>query len=281
MPGHDVPTGIRPGREDSLDLDISVAHPARVYDYWLGGTENFAADRAAGDEAIAAFPGIVAAVRANRAFLARAVRYMAAAGVRQFLDIGTGIPTAGNTHEVAQRAAADARIVYVDNDPIVTMHATSLLPVTSEGATSFAAADVRDPDTILSQAQRTLDFSQPVAIMLVGILQLIPDADDPQAIVARLGQPAVPGSYLAISHPARDILAAERADMGKRLSARMPAGLVLRSRAEVARMFSGFTLVPPGLVPLDQWRPDPGDTGAGLRSTAHGGVARKHAGAVS
>ncbi|MDX6333309.1 MAG: hypothetical protein QOG05_649 [Streptosporangiaceae bacterium] len=281
MPGHDVPTGIRPGREDSLDLDISVAHPARVYDYWLGGTENFAADRAAGDEAIAAFPGIVAAVRANRAFLARAVRYMAAAGVRQFLDIGTGIPTAGNTHEVAQRAAADARIVYVDNDPIVTMHATSLLPVTSEGATSFAAADVRDPDTILSQAQRTLDFSQPVAIMLLGILQLIPDADDPQAIVARLGQPAVPGSYLAISHPARDILAAERADMGKRLSARMPAGLVLRSRAEVARMFSGFTLVPPGLVPLDQWRPDPGDTGAGLRSTAHGGVARKHAGAVS
>jgi hypothetical protein len=281
MPGHDVPSGIRAGREDSLDLDISVAHPARVYDYWLGGTENFAADRAAGDEAIAAFPGIVAAVRANRAFLARAVRYMAAAGVRQFLDIGTGIPTAGNTHEVAQRAAADARIVYVDNDPIVTMHATSLLPVTSEGATSFAAADVRDPDTILSQAQRTLDFSQPVAIMLLGILQLIPDADDPQAIVARLGQPAVPGSYLAISHPARDILAAERADMGKRLSARMPAGLVLRSRAEVARMFSGFTLVPPGLVPLDQWRPDPGDTGAGLRSTAHGGVARKHAGAVS
>jgi hypothetical protein len=281
MPGHDVPSGIRPGREDSLDLDISVAHPARVYDYWLGGTENFAADRAAGDEAIAAFPGIVAAVRANRAFLARAVRYMAAAGVRQFLDIGTGIPTAGNTHEVAQRAAADTRIVYVDNDPIVTMHATSLLPVTSEGATSFAAADVRDPDTILSQAQRTLDFSQPVAIMLLGILQLIPDADDPQAIVARLGQPAVPGSYLAISHPARDILAAEQADMGKRLSARMPAGLVLRSRAEVARMFSGFTLVPPGLVPLDQWRPDPGDTGAGLRSTAHGGVARKHAGAVS
>jgi hypothetical protein len=281
MPGHDVPSGIRAGREDSLDLDISVAHPARVYDYWLGGTENFAADRAAGDEAIAAFPGIVAAVRANRAFLARAVRYMAAAGVRQFLDIGTGIPTAGNTHEVAQRAAADARIVYVDNDPIVTMHATSLLPVTSEGATSFAAADVRDPDTILGQAQRTLDFSQPVAIMLLGILQLIPDADDPQAIVARLGQPAVPGSYLAISHPARDILAAEQADMGKRLSARMPAGLVLRSRTEVARMFSGFTLVPPGLVPLDQWRPDPGDTGAGLRSTAHGGVARKHAGAVS
>ncbi|MCW2907152.1 MAG: hypothetical protein JWL68_1941 [Actinomycetia bacterium] len=281
MPGHDVPSGIRPGREDSLDLDISVAHPARVYDYWLGGTENFAADRAAGDEAIDAFPGIVAAVRANRAFLARAVRYMAAAGVRQFLDIGTGIPTAGNTHEVAQRAAADARIVYVDNDPTVTMHATSLLPVTSEGATSFAAADVRDPDTILSQARRTLDFSQPVAIMLLGILQLIPDADDPQAIVARLGQPAVPGSYLAISHPARDILAAEQADMGKRLSARMPAGLVLRSRAEVARMFSGFTLVPPGLVPLDQWRPDPGDTSAGLRSTAHGGVARKHAGAVS
>ncbi len=176
---------------------------------------------------------------------------------------------------MARRAAADARIVYVDSDPIVAMHAMSLLPVTSEDAISFIAADVRDPDTILIQAQRTLDFSQPVAIMLLGILQLIPEADDPQAIVARLGQPAVPGSYLAISHPARDILAAEQADMGERLSQRLPTGLVLRSRAEVARMFSGFTLVPPGLVPLDQWHPDAGGTGAGLRSTAHGGLARK------
>jgi hypothetical protein len=282
MPGHDFSPGIRPSREDLLDIDTSVAHPARVYDYWLGGTENYAADRAAGDEAIASFPGIVAAVRANRAFLARAVGYMAAAGVRQFLDIGTGIPTAGNTHEVAQRFAADARIVYVDNDPVVAKHATSLLPVTSEGATSFIAADVRDPDTILAQAQRTLDFSQPVAIMLLGILQLIPDADDPRAIVARLGQPVVPGSYLAISHPAQDILAAEQGHMAERLSGRMPTGLVLRSGAEVRRMFSGFTLVPPGLVPLDQWHPELGDTGTGLRSTAHGGVGRKEpASAVS
>lgn len=277
MPGQDLPPGIRPSRADSLDIDTSVAHPARVYDYWLSGTENFAADRAAGDEATASFPGIVAAVRANRAFLARAVRHMAAAGVRQFLDIGTGIPTADNTHEVAQQAAADARIVYVDNDPVVARHATSLLPVTSEGATSFIAADVRDPDAILRQAQRTLDFSQPVAIMLLGILQLIPDADDPWAIVARLGQPAVPGSYLAISHPARDILAEEQGDLAQRLSQRMPTGLVLRSRAEVQRMFSGFSLVPPGLVPLDHWHPELGDTGTGLRSTAHGGVARKPA----
>jgi hypothetical protein len=277
MPGEDLPPGIWPGREDSLDLETSVAHPARVYDYWLGGTENFAADRAAGDEAIGAFPGIVAAVRANRAFLARAVGYLAAAGVRQFLDIGTGIPTADNTHEVAQRAAADARIVYVDNDPVVAIHATSLLPVTSEGATSFIAADVRDPDTILIQAQRTLDFSQPVAIMLLGILQLIPDADDPWAIVARLGQPAVPGSYLVISHPAREIPGAEQGGLAEGLSARMPSGLMLRSGTEVQRMFSGFALVPPGLVPLDQWHPELGDTGTGLRSTAHGGVGRKHA----
>jgi hypothetical protein len=279
MPGEDLPPGIWPGREDSLDLETSVAHPARVYDYWLGGTENFAADRAAGDEAIGAFPGIVAAVRANRAFLARAVGYLAAAGVRQFLDIGTGIPTAGNTHEVAQRAAADARIVYVDNDPVVAIHAATLLPVISEGATSFIAADVRDPDTILIQAQRTLDFSQPVAIMLLGILQLIPDADDPWAIVARLGQPAVPGSYLVISHPARDIPGAEQGGLAEGLSAPMPNGLMLRSGAEVQRMFSGFTLVPPGLVPLDRWHPELGDTGTGLRSTAHGGVGRKYAAA--
>ncbi len=277
MPGPDFPPGTRPSQEDSLDFDASVAHPARVYDYWLGGTENFAADRAAGDEAIGASPGIVAAVRANRAFLARAVRHMAAAGIRQFLDIGTGIPTSDNTHEVAQRAAADARIVYVDNDPVVAIHATRLLPVTSEGATSFIAADVRDPDTILAQAQRTLDFSQPVAIMLLGILQLIPDADDPQGIVARLGQPAVPGSYLAISHPAGDSLAAEQGHVAEWLSERLPNGLVLRSRGDVQRMFSAFTLVPPGLVPLDQWHPEPGDSGTGLRSTAHAGVGRKYA----
>jgi hypothetical protein len=134
---------------------------------------------------------------------------------------------------------------------------------------------VRDPDTILIQAERTLDFSQPVAIMLLGILQLIPDADDPWAIVARLGQPAVPGSYLVISHPARDILAAGQGGMAERLSARMPTGLMLRSGAEVQRMFGGFTLVPPGLVPLDQWHPELGDTGTGLRSAAHGGVGRK------
>jgi S-adenosyl methyltransferase len=158
----------------------------------------------------------------------------------------------------------------------VAIHATSLLPVTSEGATSFIAADVRDPDTILIQAQRTLDFSQPVAIMLLGILQLIPDADDPWAIVARLGQPAVPGSYLVISHPARDIPGAEQGGLAERLSAPMPSGLMLRSGAEVQRMFSGFTLVPPGLVPLDRWHPELGDTGTGLRSTAHGGVGRKY-----
>jgi len=266
MPGDDLPAGIWPGREDSPDLETSVAHAARVYDYWLGGTENFAADRAAGDEAIGAFPGIVAAVRANRAFLARAVGYLAAAGVRQFLDIGTGIPTAGNTHEVAQRAAADARIVYVDNDPVVAIHAANLLPVTSEGATSFIAADVRDPDTILIQAQRTLDFSQPVAIMLLGILQLIPDADDPWAIVARLGQPAVPGSYLVISHPARDIPGAEQGGLAEGLSAPMPSGLMLRSGRRGA---------------ADVQRVHPGPAGAGAaRPVAPGARGHRHRPAV-
>jgi hypothetical protein len=261
-------------------FDARVAHPARVYDYWLGGKDNFEADRIAGEATIAAYPAIRASARANRAFLARSVRFLTAeAGVRQFLDIGTGLPTASNTHQVAQSVAAGSRIVYVDNDPLVLSHARALLTSSPEGVTAYLDADLRDTDRILELAADTLDFSQPVAIMLLGILQLIPDADDPWAIVARLGQPAVPGSYLVISHPARDILAAGQGDMAEGLSTRMPSGLMLRSGAEVQRMFSGFTLVPPGLVPLDRWHPELRDTGTGLRSTAHGGVGRKYAAA--
>ena len=165
-------------------FDTRVAHIARVYDYWLGGKDNFAADRKAGDEAIEAFPQIVASVRANRVFLARAVRFLAGQmGVRQFLDIGTGIPSANNTHEVAQRVAPQSRIVYADNDPIVLSHARALLATSPDGACDYIDADLRDTAKILEQAERTLDFTQPVAVMLVAILHCIPDTDDPYGIV--------------------------------------------------------------------------------------------------
>ena len=168
-------------------IDTSKAHPARVYDYWLGGKDNFAADREAAERVLAVAPGLRYRVRANRAFLGRAARYLAAeAGLRQFLDIGTGIPAAGNTHEVAQRAAPDARVVYVDNDPIVLLHAEALLRSSPEGATDYVQADLRDPGMILDRAATLLDFGQPVAVMLLGVLHLIQDAEDPWGIVARL-----------------------------------------------------------------------------------------------
>src|SRR5438874_2416740 len=179
-------TGSPPG------IDSSVAHIARVYDYWLGGKDNYAVDREGAQQVIEAYPTIKASVRAQRAFLGRAVHYLAAdAGIRQFLDIGTGLPSANNTHEVAQRAAAESRIVYVDKDPIVLLHARSLLTSSPEGATAYVDADLRDLATILARATEILDFGRPVAVMLLGVLHCIPDEDDPAALVARLME-AVP-----------------------------------------------------------------------------------------
>jgi S-adenosyl methyltransferase len=187
-------------------LDTSVAHSARVYNYWLGGKDNFAADREAAERALTVLPGLRFAVQANRAFLARSVRFLAReAGIRQFLDIGTGIPTASNTHEVAQSVAPQSRIVYVDNDPVVLSHARALLTSAPEGACAYLEADLRDPDTILAHAAQTLDFSRPTALMLIGILHLIDDEDDPPSLVSRLMAKLPPGSYLTISHPASDI----------------------------------------------------------------------------
>jgi len=193
-----------PGHDATMSIDTSVAHVARVYDYWLGGKDNFAADRRAGEQAIQAYPDIVYSVRANRAFLARTVRYLAAeAGIRQFLDIGTGIPTANNTHEVAQSVAPGSDVVYVDNDPVVLTHARALLVSGEQGRTNYIDADLRDTGRILAEAALTLDFSQPVAIMLMAILQHIDEAEDPNAIVSSLLAAVPPGSYLTISHPAR------------------------------------------------------------------------------
>src|SRR5499427_890803 len=248
------PRGISPGKPSRIDT--STAHSARIYNYWLDGKDNFPADRAAAEAAIAANPGIVADVRANRAFLARAVRYLVAeAGIVQFLDIGTGLPTADNTHEVAQAVAPECRVVYVDNDPMVLTHARALLMSTPEGATSYLDADLREPDKILAMAADLLDFSRPVAVLLIGILQLIPDADDPHAIVARLVEAIPRGSWLAVYHPASDIDQLRVGEAVRRVNARTAGTTTLRSYAEVAQFFNGLQLMEPGLVQVQQWRP--------------------------
>jgi len=241
---------------EPLLFDTTVPHFARVYDYWLGGKDNFAADRAAGDQAIRACPDIAVSARANRAFLARAVRFLAGeAGIRQFLDIGTGLPTGNNTHEVAQFVAPEARIVYVDNDPFVLSHARAMLASRPEGVTGYVEADLRDPQKIVDTAARLLDFGQPIAVMLMTILQHIDDEDDPGKIVATLMAAMPPGSCLAISHPAKDIDAESMAKMAKRLNRILPESITLRSRAEVASFFDGLELVQPGMVQASKWRP--------------------------
>ncbi|SRR6266568_342466 len=233
-----------------------TANPARIYDYLLGGTDNTRVERRAGDQLMAAKPGLRANVRANRRFLARAVRYLAGQGVTQFLDIGTGLPTMDNTHEVAQRASPAARVAYVDNDPIVVTTARALLVSSPQGHVDFLQLDLRYPGIILNRARDVLDFTRPVAIMLLGILYMIPDEQDPWRIVSALTGALPPGGYLAISHPASDIRAEESAagaDVYREATGIPQAN---RSRDQVAGFFAGLTLVPPGVVPLNQWRPD-------------------------
>jgi S-adenosyl methyltransferase len=266
----------QPARRQTAELDTRHAHSARVYNYWLGGKDNFAADREAAEQAIAANPGIVADVRENRAFLTRAVRYLASeCGIRQFLDIGTGLPTANNTHEVAQAAAPEARIVYADNDPVVLLHARALLASSREGATAYLDADLRDTSTILREAAKTLDLGQPVALMLLIILHLIPDADDPYGIVGTLLDALPSGSYLVLAHPASDILADRMAEMAKRVNERMRGPrATMRDRPAITRFFDGLEPVEPGVVQPQQWRPEPG-VHSPSQVTAWCGVARK------
>jgi hypothetical protein len=245
------------GKAEAPTFDSSVAHIARVYNYWLGGKENYAADRAAGDRTIAEFPGIVASARANRAFLRRAVRFLVTdAGVRQFLDIGTGIPTSDNTHEVAQSLAPQSRIVYVDNDPVVLAHARALLTSTTEGTTDYLDADLREPGPILERATETLDFSQPVAIMLLAVLQLISDDDEPYRVVAQLLAAVPSGSYLVLSHPTSDVQQDRVTAMVARLNDLVAEKVTTRGRDQVERFFAGLEPVEPGLVNVSEWRPD-------------------------
>ncbi len=258
------------------EIDTGFAHSARIYNYWLGGKDNFAADREAAEQAIAANPGIVTDVRANRAFLTRVVHYLAAErGVRQFLDIGTGLPTASNTHEVAQAAAPAARVVYADNDPIVLAHARAMLTSTPAGATAYLDADLRDTAGILTEAAQTLDFTQPIALMLLIILHLIPDGDDPYRIVATLMAALPSGSYLVLAHPASDIRAANMAEMTRRVNQRMSGPqATMRDRAAITRFFDGLDLLEPGVVQPQRWRPEPGALSP-AQVTAWCGVARK------
>jgi hypothetical protein len=226
-------------------IDTSVAHIARVYDYWLGGKDNFAADREVGDKILAIHPETVLSVQANRRFLARSVRYMAAdAGIRQFLDVGTGLPSANNTHEVAQAIAPESRVMYVDNDPIVLVHARALLTSSPEGETGYLDADIRDTAAILAGAARVLDFSQPVGVMLVAVLHMLRDKEDPWGIVDRFLAAVPPGSYLVISHLASDVQRTTMAEMGRQLNESMPQQFAMRSREQVTGFFRGLTLRP-------------------------------------
>jgi len=251
-----------------VTLDVSVPHPARVWDYWLGGKDNFAADREVAEDILRVMPVMAQIARGCRLFLAAAVHYLATeAGIRQFLDIGTGLPTVDNTHELAQRAAPEARIVYVDNDPIVLSHAEALLHSGPLGRCAYVDADARDPGAVLAAAAKTLDFSQPAAVIMLGILHYIPDADGPYAVVRTYLDAVCPGSYLVASHASGDIAMPGQAEATDRYNSQAGTPLTLRSREQFAGFFRDMNLVPPGITTLGQWRPGSGDSGATVLPT--------------
>jgi O-methyltransferase involved in polyketide biosynthesis len=256
-------------------IDTSVPHPARVYDYWLGGKDNFEADRRAAEAGYKAFPGVLQSVRANRAFLARVIRYLVTeAGIRQFLDIGSGLPTASNTHEIAQQKAPESRVVYVDNDPVAVLHARVMLQSAPEGRTDFYQADARDPGLILEQAAATLDFREPAAVIILGVLHFLHDDEQVAAITAEFSAALAAGSHLAISHLASDI---EPETIARFVASMAEYGLpqnAMRSREQVTALFAGLDLLAPGVVPVSRWRPDT-DVEASAVTTLWGGVARK------
>ena len=260
--------------QNAPKLDPNVPHSARVWNYWLGGKDHYPADRMVGDQVMAMFPDITRLARADRAFLGRAVRYLAGeAGIRQFLDVGTGLPTANNTHEVAQAMAPESRIVYVDNDPLVLVHARALLTSTPEGACDYIDADLRDTGKILTQAAKTLDFSRPVALMMLGIVGQIPDSDHPESVIGQLLSVMASGSYLALSdgvNTSETFTEAVQHYNENSANTYHP-----RSPEQLTGFFDGLELVEPGVVELGRWRseatvfPDAGEV------PGMGGVGRK------
>lgn len=266
-------------------IDTTRPHSARIWNYWLGGKDNYPVDREVGDEFLAIFPGQAEIARQARAFLGRVVSYLAAeAGIRQFLDVGTGLPTADNTHQVAQRVAPESRIVYVDNDPLVLAHARALLASSPEGTCDYVDADLHDPGAILTGAAGALDFTQPIALIMLGILGHIGDEDGPKEIVARLVNPLAAGSYLVIADGTNVLEGQGRGDAGDE-SARARAyrhyaeagGIPYRPRTpkQIEAFFQGLELIDPGVVSVSRWRPEPAAIGEPVEVDAFGGVARK------
>jgi hypothetical protein len=260
------------GQQQVSKLDTGVPQTARIWNYWLGGEDNFAVDRQVGDQIREAYPIIVDSARLSRAFLVRAVRYLAGeAGIRQFLDIGAGLPTANNTHEVAQQVAPECRIVYVDHDPLVLAHARVLLTSSSEGATDYIDGDLRDPATVLREVSRTLDFSKPIVLLLMGVLGHIGDDDEARSIVNDLMGAVPSGSYLALYDGTNTSDAVVEAARIWNESAEPKYHL--RSPEQIAGFFEGMDLVEPGVVYIAQWRPDPSDPGRDVEQMC--GVGRK------
>jgi len=258
------------------ELDTTVPHSARIWNYWLGGKDNYAVDRAAGDQFLRTFPEIATVARATRAFMQRAVRYLAdEAGVRQFLDIGTGLPTFNSTHEVAQQVAPESRIVYVDNDPVVLLHAHALLRSSSPGATDYLDADMRDPEAIISGAAKTLDFTQPIAVMLLGVLGHVTDDGQARSIVRRLLDVVPSGSYLVLSDGTNVIHGDQGQAAQEDYNESGAEPYCLRSPEQLAGFFEGLDLVDPGLVSCPRWRPDPSSIGEPAEVDAFCAVGRK------
>jgi hypothetical protein len=267
------------GVADSLRerINTSQPHTARIWNYWLGGKDNYEVDRAAGDQIRQLHPGIGAYAQADRLFLGRAVRHLVEEeGIRQFLDIGTGLPTADNTHEVAQRLAPDARIVYVDNDPLVLAHARALLTSTPEGRTDYLDEDLRNVDAILEHAGKTLDFSKPVGLILLGVVIFIGDDEDPYGLVRRLVDALPSGSHLVLSHTITSPSMPDVDEAVKFWNEHGTPKLTQRTPEQVARFFDGLELLEPGVVSCSRWRPEGGDGTAPEEVAMFGGVARKN-----
>ena len=255
----------------SLGIRTDIPHPARVYDYMLGGKDNFAADRETAERSLELVPEMLDSSRGNRDFLVRAIRFLRDAGIRQFLDIGTGLPTSPNTHETAQEGHPDARVVYVNNDPVVVVHAEALMA--DNATTAVVSADLRDVDEVMAKAGQLLDFTRPVALMFVAVLHCIPDQDDPAAIAARYLAALAPGSYVVLSH-STDEFAPDRTHQASAEAKARGATWIPRSKNDILRMFNGRELLDPGLVLVSYWRPDGGAPGHNAdRAWSYGGIA--------